>query len=621
MGQELTLTTDMMLVLGVLGLTIVMFIMEVFRVDVSAIVIMVLLGFLGLVPSENLFDGFASNAVMSITAVMILGAALDRTGAMTVISLWILRLGGNAERRITLLICVAVGGVSSVMQNVGAAALFLPVVTRVAARSQIAASKLMMPMGFCAILGGTITMIGSSPMIVLNELIGNANRILPQGASTMAPFSMFSIAPIGIPILLAGIVYLMLIGRKLLPRLQEATGADGLKHTQAYFADAYGIDGEVFELLVTADSELVGQTVGEVERLKLAPLLLALKNSDEARLAPPAAEMIWVGSVIGFMGPRDAIEAFAERCALKVLPGLRNFGDLFNPARAGISEVVIGPGSRFLGRSASDLRLRKSYGLSVLALNRAGEIFREDARRVPMQVGDCLVVHSFWRDLLPLAKERDLMVASDLPINDAEPKQVMLALGLFVGSLLLVMLTDLKLAVCLMAGAIGTVLVGILSMDDAYKAVSWKSVFLLASLISLGYAMETTGTAAWIAQEILSLVGEVHPFVLHLVLALLGTFFTLVMSNVGACVLLVPLAINLALASGADPRQFALIAALATCNAFILPTDQVNSLVMGPGGYRVVDFVKVGGMMSVVYLAVMLGAVNALWWAQALIAR
>lgn len=621
MGQELTLTTDMMLVLGVLGLTIVMFIMEVFRVDVSAIVIMVLLGFLGLVPSEHLFDGFASNAVMSITAVMILGAALDRTGAMTVIILWILRLGGNAERRITLLICVAVGGVSSVMQNVGAAALFLPVVTRVAARSQIAASKLMMPMGFCAILGGTITMIGSSPMIVLNELIGNANRILPQGASTMAPFSMFSIAPIGIPILLAGIVYLVLIGRKLLPRLQEATGADGLKHTQAYFADAYGIDGEVFELLVTADSELVGQTVGEVERLKLAPLLLALKNSDEARLAPPAAEMIWVGSVIGFMGPRDAIEVFAERCELKVLPGLRNFGDLFNPARAGISEVVIGPGSRFLGRSASDLRLRKSYGLSVLALNRAGEIFREDARRVPMQVGDCLVVHSFWRDLLPLAKERDLMVASDLPINDAEPKQVMLALGLFVGSLLLVMLTDLKLAVCLMAGAIGTVLVGILSMDDAYKAVSWKSVFLLASLISLGYAMETTGTAAWIAQEILSLVGEVHPFVLHLVLALLGTFFTLVMSNVGACVLLVPLAINLALASGADPRQFALIAALATCNAFILPTDQVNSLVMGPGGYRVVDFVKVGGIMSVVYLAVMLGAVNALWWAQALIAR
>lgn len=621
MGQELTLTTDMMLVLGVLGLTIVMFIMEVFRVDVSAIVIMVLLGFLGLVPSEHLFDGFASNAVMSITAVMILGAALDRTGAMTVIILWILRLGGNAERRITLLICVAVGGVSSVMQNVGAAALFLPVVTRVAARSQIAASKLMMPMGFCAILGGTITMIGSSPMIVLNELIGNANRILPQGASTMAPFSMFSIAPIGIPILLAGIVYLVLIGRKLLPRLQEATGADGLKHTQAYFADAYGIDGEVFELLVTADSELVGQTVGEVERLKLAPLLLALKNSDEARLAPPAAEMIWVGSVIGFMGPRDAIDVFAERCELKVLPGLRNFGDLFNPARAGISEVVIGPGSRFLGRSASDLRLRKSYGLSVLALNRAGEIFREDARRVPMQVGDCLVVHSFWRDLLPLAKERDLMVASDLPINDAEPKQVMLALGLFVGSLLLVMLTDLKLAVCLMAGAIGTVLVGILSMDDAYKAVSWKSVFLLASLISLGYAMETTGTAAWIAQEILSLVGEVHPFVLHLVLALLGTFFTLVMSNVGACVLLVPLAINLALASGADPRQFALIAALATCNAFILPTDQVNSLVMGPGGYRVVDFVKVGGIMSVVYLAVMLGAVNALWWAQALIAR
>jgi di/tricarboxylate transporter len=620
MGQELALTTDMLWVLGVLGLTITLFILEVFRVDVIAITIMVLLGFLGLVPGEHLFDGFASNAVMSITAVMILGAALDRTGAMSRVSLQILKWSGSAERRLTYLICLSVGAISSVMQNVGAAALFLPVVTRIAARARVAPSKLMLPMGFCAILGGTITMIGSSPMIVLNELIQNANRTLPQGAATMTPFSMFSVAPIGIPILIAGILYLVFLGRHWLPRLQEASSG-GLRHTHAYFADAYGIDGEVFELLVTADSELVGQTVGEVERHAGAPLLLALKNSDEARLAPPADEMIWVGSVIGFMGPREEIEAFATRFELKVLPGLRNFGDLFNAARAGISEVVIGPGSRFLGRSAADLRLRKSYGLSVLALNRAGEIFREDSRQVPLQVGDCLVVHSRWQDLLPLASERDLMVASDLPINDAEPKRVLLAVGLFVGALLLVMLTDLKLAVCLLAGAIGTVLAGILTMDDAYKAVNWKSVFLLASLISLGYAMETTGTAAWIAQEILGLVGEVEPWVLQIVIALLGTFFTLVMSNVGACVLLVPLAINLALAAGADPKQFALIAALATCNAFILPTDQVNSLVMGPGGYRVLDYVKVGGGMSVVYLTVMLGSVNLVWWLQTLIAR
>jgi len=621
MGQELTLTTDMMLVLGVLSLTIVLFILDVFRVDVVAIVIMVLLGFLGLVPGDHLFDGFASNAVMSITASMILAAALDRSGAMTQVSLWILRLGRSTERRTTVLICAATGMVSSVVQNAGVTALFLPVVTRVAARAQIAPSKLMMPMGFCAILGGTITMIGCSPLIVLNELLLNANRTLPQGVATLIPFSIFAVSPIGIPILLSGILYLTFFGHKLLPNLQVKAAGGGLKHTQAYFSDAYGIDGDVFELLVTADSELVGQTVGEVESHAGAPLLLALKNSDEARLAPPADEMIWVGSVIGFMGPRAEIEAFVQSYELKLLPGLRNFGDLFNAARAGISEVVIGPGSRFLGRSAADLRLRKSYGISVLALNRGGEIFREDARQVQMEVGDCLVVHSFWRDLIPLAKERDLMVASDLPINDVEPKRVLLAVGLFAGSLMLAMFTDLKLAVCLMAGAVGTVLVGILNMDDAYKAVSWKTVFLLSSLISLGYAMETTGSAAWIAQEILSLVGEVPTWVLQVVIALLGTFFTLVMSNVGACVLLVPLAINLALASNADPRQFALIAALATCNAFILPTDQVNSLVMGPGGYRVVDFVKVGGIMSVLYLIVMLGSVNLLWWTQTLFAR
>jgi di/tricarboxylate transporter len=164
--------------------------------------------------------------------------------------------------------------------------------------------------------------------------------------------------------------------------------------------------------------------------------------------------------------------------------------------------------------------------------------------------------------------------------------------------------------VSLLTGALGMVLTGVLSMEEAYKAVSWKTVFLLASLIPLGMAVENTGTAAWIAKQTLELLGEVPSWVLQAALAILATFFTLVMSNVGATVLLVPLAVNLAIASGADPAIFALTVAIATSDSFLIPTHQVNALLMGPGGYRVADFMRAGGIMTVLFLVVMLFMMN-----------
>src|SRR5210317_726945 len=197
METGLTLTGDMTLVLTVLVVTILLFVFEVVRIDVVALSVMVLLGLLGLVPSEQLFNGFASNAVISIIAVMILGAGLDRTGVMTVVAAFILRIGGNTANRIIPLISGTVGAISSLMQNVGATALFLPVVSRISARTDIPLSRLLMPMGFCAILGGTMTMVGSSPLILLNDLILTANQSLPD-SQQMDTFGLFSVTPVGI---------------------------------------------------------------------------------------------------------------------------------------------------------------------------------------------------------------------------------------------------------------------------------------------------------------------------------------------------------------------------------------------------------------------------------------
>ena len=605
----LTLTGDMVLVLVVLIATIGLFVSELLRVDVAAIVVMVAIGLLGLVPATELFNGFASNAVLSIIAVMILGAGLDRTGVMTVVAAWILKAGGNTANRIIPLVSGTVGLISGVMQNVGATALFMPVTSRIATRTRIPLSTLLMPMGFCAILGGTLTMVGSSPLILLNDLIANANRSLPPGVETLPSLHLFDITPIGLALLGSGIIYFLVAGRFLLPTNREkSVGAPA--RTKTYFADVYGIKGDVFELLVTVDSPLVGMKIGDAEKLEGAPILLAIRNTEEPRLAPPSDEMIWVGTILGVMGTRDVVGRFALDYQCRVQPRLRTFGGLFNASRAGISEVVIPPGSRLIGQTINEVRLRKRYGISALAINRRGEIMTQGIRDLELEPGDCLVSHSTWQDLSVVSRERDFIVVTEIPKEEQRPQKVGYALLFFAIAIFMIVFTDYRLSVALLVGAMGMVLTGVLSIDEAYGAVSWKTVFLLASLIPLGQAMGRTGTAAWIAQEIMVVLGDVPAIAIQIALAVLATVFSLVMSNVGATTILVPIAVSMALATGASPLMYALIVALSTSNAFILPTHQVNALIMGPGGYRVADFVRVGSFMSLVFLVVMLAMVN-----------
>jgi di/tricarboxylate transporter len=609
METGLTLTGDMMLVLVVLTITIALFVFEVVRVDVVALSVMVLLGLLGLVPSDQLFNGFASNAVISIIAVMILGAGLDRTGVMTVVAAFILRIGGKTVNKIIPLISGTVGVISSLMQNVGATALFLPVVSRISARTDIPLSRLLMPMGFCAIMGGTITMVGSSPLILLNDLISASNASLPPGAETMGHFELFDVAPVGLALLATGIIYFLVVGKWLLPENKtEPTGVPA--RTKTYFADTYGIEGDVYELLVTVDSPLVGMQVGDAEKLEGAPRLLAIRNTDAPRMAPPSDEMIWVGTILGVMGTRDIVGRFALDYHCRLQPRVKTFGGLFNPSRAGISEIVIPPGSKMIGQSIGEARLRKRYGISVLAVNRRGNIINEDVREQVLTAGDCLVSHSTWRDLAELHKDRKFIVATDIPKEEQRPQKVAHALTFFALSIAMIMFTDFRLSIALLVGALGMILTNVLSIDEAYNSVSWKTVFLVASLIPIGLAMELTGTAAWIAQQAMVLLGTMPDIAVQIVIAVLATVFSLVMSNVGATTILVPIAISIALTTGANPTMYALIVALSTSNAFILPTHQVNALIIGPGGYRVADFVRVGSGMSVLFLIVMLTMVN-----------
>jgi di/tricarboxylate transporter len=610
MNSGLHLTHDMMLVLGLVVFTVLMLVLEWIRGDLIALLIIVVIGITRLIPIDQLFNGFAGNAVISLLGVMIMGAGLDRTGVLGKAASFILRLSGGIEARLEALINTMVGSMSSIIQSQALVALFLPVVSRVSSRTGVPLSRLLLPMAFCILAGTNTTMISNSPLIVLNDLIQSANRNLPPGAQTIAPFSLFSIAPVGIPLLLAGLAYFALFTRKLLPADEERPKVTPGR-TETYFAETYGIDGEVFELTVTAESPLVGMSIAEAETLRGSPLILAIKNGDETRLAPPADTMIWVGTVLGALGKRDRINEFSNLNLLRTQSRLRIFRDMFNPTRAGISEAVIPPNSHFIKQTVGDLRLRKRYGISVLAVNRGDEIFREDVRKVALRAGDSLVVHGLWRDLTLAAENHDFVVVTDYPKEEGRPSKIWHAAGFFGLAMALGLFTDIRLSVAMLTGAVGMLLTGVLKMDEAYHAINWKTIFTLACLIPLGWAMDTTGAAAWLAQEILRYLGGWPQWALQAVLAVLALLFSQVVSNVGATVMMVPMAINIALASNGSPAVYALIVAISTSNTFIIASaNPVLTLVAGPGGYRARDFLRVGFPLTILLLVVLLISVN-----------
>ena len=616
--EFLGLNLQMMVVLGLLALTVFLFASEIVRVDVAAVLIMVLLGGLsalpaleGMVDIKHLFDGFASNAVISIIAVMIIGAGLDKTGVMSLVAAWITKYGGKTESRLIAMISTTVGVISSFMQNVGAAALFLPVVSRISTRTEIPMSRLLMPMGFCAILGGTMTMVGSSPLILLNDLIIGVNSSMPADKQ-MRTFELFSVTPIGIALIATGVIYFIIAGRFVLPATEEE-GGDTARNLLEYFEQIYGFDSGIHELDVPEGSTIAGLALDTLE-VDYHVQIIATGYKGKTFLEPPRDTVIQTPCRLAVIADKKSRDDFIKEFGLTQMPALDRFADNLSPEQAGIAEIVIPPGSSLIGKTGRELWVRKVYGIANLAIHRDGETLSRDKHNVgaiPFHAGDTIISHVRWDALARLETNRDfVVVTSDYPKEEMRPHKVMPALVFFLIAISLVLFTDLRLSLCLLTGAVGMIITGVLTMDEAYRSVSWNTVFLLASLIPLGQAVQSTGTAEWIAAQVLAVLDGMPLWVIQAAVAVLATVFTLIMSNVGATVLLVPLAVNIAVGAGGDPALFALTVAISTSNSFIIPTHQVNALLMGPGGYRVADFAKAGGIMTILFLVVSLTVLN-----------
>ncbi|MGY4516865.1 SLC13 family permease [Lysobacter sp. HA18] len=608
----LPLTQDMVVVLAITAFTMVMFLFERIRADVVALVVLVLLGLTGIIEPDALFNGFSGNAVISIISTMILGAGLDRTGALNRLAGWLLRRAHGDEQRLFLLTTGIAGLNSSFMQNPSVMALYMPVAARLSSRTGLSLPKLLLPIAAAIVMGGGLTMVGNSPLILLNDLLVAANANLPSGAATLEPLHMFRPMPIGLVLLASSLAYFHFRGLKALPD-DEGKGATPGR-TESYFAQAHGIEGDVYELEVTDDSPLVGLSIGDVERLHGVPMLLALKTGDESRLSPAADARLLAGSVLGVMGPQQQVTDFAQAQFLRIGTRLRNFADLFNPARAGISEAVVPATSRYIGKTAGELQLRRRYGIYLLAINRGREVIRDDVRDVALRAGDMLVFHSIWTDLAEIASTREVAIVTDYPKAKQRPHKFRIAIVIFTVAMLLALSSRLPVSIALMTGVAGMLIAGVIDIDEAYQAINWKTVFLMACLIPLGWAMDSSGAAAWLAGHTVERLPSGTPtWLLQVLIAIGTTALSLVISHVGATIVVVPLAINLALASGGDPTAFALTVALSASNNFMTASNPVISMIAGPAGYSPRDLWRIGGPLSLIYSFVIVVMINILF--------
>ena len=592
------MTPEMMMTMIVLVFVICLFIFEWVRVDVVGIMMMVLLPILGLVTPKEAFSGLAGNAVCSIIAVIIIGAGLDKTGVMNKVAKPIMALAGNSESKVILLIAGAVGTISSMMQNIGAAALFMPVTQRISKRLGIPTSRVLMPMGFCAIIGGTITLVGASPTIILNDL-------MVVGGQKLEPFGLFTQTPIGICLTLSALIYFVVFGKWILP---ANTGQFNKGASEMLIKEYQGVNN-IVELHVPEGKGLTGILDDLNIRPKFLVTVIAISSPSNRTTnhVPHSYESISLNDDVAVVGKRENIEQLAREYGWTIKDTLETFGDSLANTNAGMAEVVVSPRSELIGKTLNEVDFKELFGLNPLVLFKDNKKYYSGLTNIRLSMGDTLLLQGPWEKFHILKNRpqpRALIFASPLEGEILRPQKAVLAVAWFAVALLQVILFDTTLSVALMSGALGMIITGVLTIDEAYGAVDWMTVFLLAGLIPLGIAFEKSGTAAFIAQTVLGFIGTPSPILLLTVIGIMTTFFTLVISNVGATVLLVPLCMNMAIMAGSDPRMAALVVGLSASNSFVLPTHQVNALVMRPGGYRTVDYAKAGGIMTVLFLTV-----------------
>ena len=594
------MTFEIGLVLGILGIAIVLFASEKIRVDVVSMMVLLALLLTGLLDTEEAFSGFSNPAVITVWAIYIVSASLTFTGIADFIGRYLARIAGLQEWRLILVIMVTVGAMSAFMNNIGATAVLLPVVINLGRRASIAASKLLIPLAFGSLLGGVTTLIGTPPNLLVSTALEEAG---------FAPFALFDYTPMGLIIMITSIAYMVVVGRHLLP-------IRGLSHMDADdLTTEYELREYMAELHVQPDSPLVGKTIVETRLGEEHDVtVMGVIRDGRVRLGILPNAHVRSGDRLLVKGKHEEILRIGDQIGALLVPEHILGDDDLKSSEVTMAELVVSQLANFVGKTLKDIDFRNRYGLTVLAIWRRETGIETGLGDVPLQLGDTLLVQGRRERIEGLRGNNAFLLLRSPDEPSHRLSKAPINLLIFVTMITLVSLGILHISVAAVLGAILSVLTGCLSMDEAYNSIEWKSVFLIAGMLPMGIAMEKTGTAQFLSDQIVNLVGSFGPAGIMVGLFILTTIITEFMSNAAAAVLVAPIAISAALSVGADPRAFVMGVGIAASNSFLFPIGhQASVLVYGPGGYRFFDYTKVGLPLTIIIWILMVIFLPMFW--------
>jgi di/tricarboxylate transporter len=583
-----------------LFVAVALFATEKIPVDVVGILLVIGLVLTGVLSVQEGLSGFGDNIIITIAGLFVLTGGLVKTGLVDLIGRRLYRIAGSNEFLLTALIMCVAAISASVLKNTTTTAMFLPVVIGLADRAKIPPSKLLMPLAFGAILGGSCTLIGTSTNLAVSGAIQRYG---------MEPYSMFELTSVGIITVVVGLVYMLFIGRKLLP---NRGGEESL--TEQYHIREY-----ISEVLVLPDSHLIGKTLGEANiNLELDLNVLGIIRGDEQRIAPGSDERIEGGDLLIVEGKLANILNVKSEVGLEIKADFRlNDRDL-ESGDVELFEVMVMRDSRLVGQNLKTVNFRQSYDLTVLAINRHGETFLDKISSVKLRFGDVLLVQGKRKIIEPFVVEGEMLLLEDVSAGSMRTEKrrwAIAAFGLFLALSLSKLVTgyEIPLAIAVLLGVLLLLATKTVRYSELYSLIDFRLLVMIACMMSFGVAMEKTGTDKFLADLIITYFQQYGE------IAVLGGFFLLTvaltqpMSNQAAALVVLPVAVKTAIALGLNPRTFAVAITYAASFSFITPLEPACVLVYTPGRYRFMDFVKIGTILTIVVFIVAIVLVPIFW--------
>ena len=586
---------EIILVLCLLFATGFLLITNLLRMDIVALLVLAVIGLTGLLPNWELFSGFASEAVLALIATMIISRGLEKTGISIKIAKSLLNISKNKPNKVLFLLLLTTSLIAGIMRSIATVALLLPVVSRVAKRTRIRKKYLLLPMAFCSILGGMLTMVGTGSLIVINTMLKNASEFAEKNfLHEYLPFALFDVLPIGLALLVIGIPFLLFICKKYFLDFDQPA-EEKKSDKQNDFSNIYDMGGKLHELSLTTKSTLISMRLDKIEAiLPSSTAIVGIKKGKQIYMPAVKNFILIENDVIAILAKKGTVEELAQEHKLRLKPQLEHFADIMDASQSGFCEAVIPPQSNLCGVQVAELNLRRNYGMQILALSRKNEVYKGHAlKELKLKGGDTLGLYSSKESLREFSRHSELFAfSSKLEKFKLSKTKIILAYGFLLLSLYLMLFANYNLSLSLMLCACGMIACRIVSTEEAYGAINWRTIFLAAGLLPLGLVMQKSGSAAWLIDIIEPYILHLSPYTVLLGISILTSILALIISNIGATVLMVPLAIDLASNFNLAPRMVALTVAIAAANTFIIPTHQVNALIAGPGNYKNSDFFK-----------------------------